>query len=301
MTDIHPDPRPQLQALRHEAYRRAASWLAILPHEWRPLDALARQIAPALGREYLRLTRRKVNLDPSGEAGRKLLAHDVLKRLVSAGICDTHTDSDGQKTFARVRLVFSRITALPAPAESRSLAGAVVTVRDLSARDRRRVAVIDGEGGNPWGLPDPMGVLAAPGGRGVVAVVGAKVVGYAVYSAGEVRSNEVFSSMRRLAVAAEWQRRGIGTFLLQIVESQMIRVGAAASPAGAVVMLATVPQSCLPVQAIYRGLGYAVPDEGAISPGAFGERGGYVFGRVCQWRLEPATRCRAGHSRGRPD
>lgn len=284
----YPRPATQLQAIRDEALRRATSWLAVLPREWRPLDALAGQIAPALGREYLSRARRVADPEPTCATGRKRLAKELLNWLVSAGLCDTHTDSDGQRTFARVRFFLPTTTELPAPAKSHHLGDTDITVRDLTVGDHRRIAAIGREGDDPWGLPNPIKVAASPNGRGVVAVVGRAVVGYAIYTVvggmydcGQVTHAEVV----RLAVERKWQRKGIAALLLRAAEDRVIREGAAESDNGTAMMEIVVPEPCVPVQILCRGLGYAALGD-AICRDAFdGGVDGYTLTRWSRWQL----------------
>lgn len=287
MTAIPPDTRTRRNAIRHEAIRRAMSWVAFQPPGRRPFDHLATQIAPALGREYLSLSRRGTSQEPTGAAGRKQLAKSVLKRLVSAGVCETHTDSDGQQSFTRVGFSLPTATKLPVPTRSHLTGDTVIAVRDLAVGDHQEITAVGNASDNPWRLPDPIEVVAGPNGRGVVALAGKTVVGYAAYEVDSKMVNgthAILAEVVRLTVAEQWQRRGIATLLLQAAEDRVICEAAAECEKGYILMDVTVPEPCLPVLLMCKGLGYAALDD-AIRRDMFEGVDGYRLIRFTKWQI----------------
>lgn len=290
MSEIQTEHHSRAAAIRNEAYMRAQSWLACLPRAWRPLDTLVQQIAQSLGREYMRVVRAIPKPERTGRTGRKLLAKEIVKWLHSRGECETHTTATGRRLFIIVRTPHQQsIMARPEASTHWLIGETALTIRDCNIGDHLQISSIDYECDDPWGLPNPKGVFRCPNGRGVVAVVGGVVVGYAIYSVAKAIDYAPVSTseMKRFGVAARWRRMGIGTLLLQTAQARAIREGMESSAMGLAVMHIAVPESCLPVQKMCRSLGYAAAGDRVILRGKYKRSDAYHLVRQDTWDLLP--------------
>lgn len=190
-------------------------------------------------------------------------------------------------------------------------------VRPMEWDDLPRLAAMDRGQPNAWDYDDlarsmhsghVFGVVAWAGAKAAEGAESAEPVGWLAYFVSDVTRRgcrpHLRSTLIRLAVAPEWRRRGVGTFLLGVVEGGLVRHFSRRWNAGKLTVCALVPERWLGPQLFLRSAGFVVPgprrgkdgrkDEGGIirSPFTFCDDDGYRFERRREWGAGNARRAR---------